>query len=86
MSLNTHSISLHSSLIGITGLFKIFNYYEILLLCKVKRNTDQIPTIFINDLYETDPSLLLNSTYTSTWDSWSTVSSEPYNDSNDLFV
>jgi hypothetical protein len=86
MSLNIYYKSLHSSFIGIAGLFKIFNYYEIILLCKLKRNTDQIPTIFANGLYETDPSLLLNSTYTSTWDSWSTVSSEPHNDSNDLFV
>lgn len=85
-SSNIYSISLNSSFIGIVGLFKILNYCEILLLYRIKRNTDQIPTIFVKDFYENDSSLLLNSTSTNTWYSWSTVSSETHSDVDYLFV
>jgi len=79
-SLNKYYIPFNSLFIGIAGLFKIFNYCEIILLCKLKRSTDQIPTIFIKGFDETDSALLLNSTHKNTWHSWSTISSDTHSD------
>jgi hypothetical protein len=79
-------IPLNSSFIGIAGLFKIFNYCELILLYRLRRNTDRIPTIFTKDLYRTDSPVLLISTPTNTWDSLSTFSNETHNDLDYIFV
>jgi hypothetical protein len=85
-SLTIYYIPLNSSLIGIAGLFKIFNYCELILLYRLRCNTSQIPTIYPKDLYRTDSPVLLNSTLTTTWDSWSTFSNETFSDLDYLFI
>ncbi len=85
-SLTMYYIPLNSSFIGIAGLFKIFNYCELILLYRLRRNTDRIPTIFTKDLYRTDSPVLLISTPTNTWDSLSTFSNETHNDLDYIFV
>lgn len=85
-SLNIYYIPLNSLFIGIAGLFKILNYCEIILLCKLQRNTNRIPTVLDKDLYERDSALQLNSTRTTTRYSWSTISSDAYSDLNYFFV
>jgi hypothetical protein len=85
-SLNVYYIILNSSFIGIAGLFKIFNYCEIILLCRLKRNTDQIPTIFIKDLYKADSPLYQYPSHINTCHSRSTLSSEAYSDVDSIFV
>ncbi len=85
-SLTIYYIPLNSSFIGIAGLFKIFNYCELILLYRLRRNTDRIPTIFTKDLYRTDSPVLLISTPTNTWDSLSTFSNETHNDLDYIFV
>ncbi len=84
-SLNRYYIPLNSLFIGIAGLFKILNYCEIILLCKLRRSTDRIPTIFVKGFDKKDSALLLNSTHTNTWHSWSTFSSDTLSDC-DIYI
>jgi hypothetical protein len=75
-SLNSYYIVLNSSLIGITGIFKLFNYSEILLLYMIIRNNDQPSTIFIEDYYEKDYPFVSDTINVDVWRSWSAVTSE----------
>lgn len=76
---NSYFILLNSSMIGIVGFFKILVYSQIIILCKLRRNTEQIPTIFNKDIYQYnhDSPLLLNYSQVNSWhSSWTTSSGE----------
>lgn len=77
---------MNSSFIGVAGIFKIFNYCEIILLYRLLRNNDQMPIILVKDFYEKDYPLLSNDMHTNIWRPWSTVTNETHSDPNDLFV
>jgi hypothetical protein len=85
-SLNLYNVPLNSSFIGIAGVFKIFNYCEIILLCKILRNTSQLPTIFVKDVYERDYPVILNPLHINNWRTWSIVTNDTRSDLSDLFI
>ncbi|CAF3903943.1 unnamed protein product, partial [Rotaria sp. Silwood1] len=85
-SLNSSYIILNSSLIGIAGLFKLFNYGEVILLYILFRNNDQTSTIFIKEYYERDHSFVSDSKNINVWRSWSAVTGETQSNSDIFFA
>ncbi|CAF4542747.1 unnamed protein product, partial [Rotaria sp. Silwood2] len=66
-SLNSSYVILNSSFIGIAGLFKLFNYGEVILLYILFRNNDQTSTIFIEEYYERDHSFISDAKNINVW-------------------
>lgn len=85
-SLNTTYIMLNSSLIGITGFLKLFNYGELILLCLLIRNNNKIPRQDIDEFFQRDVSFVRDPMNTNGWRSWSAVSSETYSNSDVFFA
>jgi hypothetical protein len=83
-SLNSSYIILNSSLIGVAGLFKLFNYIEVVLLYTLIRNNDQSSTIFIEEYYENNQPFVSDIKNVNVWRSWSAVTSETQS-STDVF-
>jgi hypothetical protein len=85
-SFNMYYLPLNISFISIAIVFKIFNYCEIILLHRLLRNTDQIPTIFAKDFYKKNYPILLNPMHMNLWHPRSTATSETHSDLDYLFV
>ncbi|CAF2452052.1 unnamed protein product [Rotaria sp. Silwood2] len=85
-SLNSYYVVLNSSLIGISGFFKLFNYGEIILLYMLIRNHDKISTTHINEFFRRDYPFTSDPVCVNTWRSWSEVNSETRSNSDVLFV
>ncbi|CAF3414994.1 unnamed protein product [Rotaria sp. Silwood1] len=75
-SLNTTYVVLNSSLIGMSGFFKLFNYGELILLYMLIRNHDKISTTSIKEFFQRDHSFMPDRTYVNAWRSWAEVNSE----------
>ena len=73
-------VPLNSSLIGIAGVLKILIYSEVILLFRLRRNTDEIPTIFTKEIYGMDSPFSFFST------AWSTTSNGTVDDLDSLVV
>ncbi|CAF3692860.1 unnamed protein product [Rotaria sp. Silwood1] len=85
-SLNTTYVVLNSSLIGMSGFFKLFNYGELILLYMLIRNHDKISTTSMNEFFQRDHSFMPDRTYVNAWRSWAEVNSETRSNSDVFFV
>lgn len=85
-SLTIFYIPLNSSLIGIAGLFKIITYVQLILLFRLRRTTDRIPTIFTQEIHGKNTPYSFTSTANRTTSDWSITSNETIDDLDSLFV